>query len=90
MNVDKFIDIMNDDDLRGSEIMAVADNALAGLDIIRKYMPDKDLITGASHDVIYSVDVEELIAAGITVGDVRKLSALNWMVDDGSYLACFV
>lgn len=90
ISVDEFIDIMNDEDLVGSEIMTVADNVLAGLDIVRKYMPDKNLITGASHDVIYSVSMVELIAAGIKKEDVRKLSALNWMVEEDSYLACFV
>ena len=66
------------------------DNAFQGLKIIEKYMPGKELICGAGHDVIWSVGVDELIEAGITVEDVRALAKLNWMTEHGEYLACFV
>ncbi len=63
------------------------DNAFQGLQILSKYT-DK-LIQGAGHDVIYSVDVDEIIELGITKDDVDKLATLNWMISD-EYLACFV
>lgn len=67
------------------------DNAFAGLQIIAKYInpKEKELIRGAGHDVIYSVDVDDLIDAGITEVDAIALRTSNWMIQhDG--LACFV
>jgi len=63
------------------------DNAFQGLQILSKYTDN--LIQGAEHDVIYSVDVDEIIELGITKEDVTKLSLLNWMIKEDS-LACFV
>ena len=65
------------------------DNAFVGLQIIRKYLP-KSGIEGADHDVIYSASVEKLLEAGITKEDAIELRRLNWMIEDGEYLACFV
>ena len=62
---------------------------MQGLLIIQKYTPNKG-IEGADHDIIYSVDIDELIAAEITEEDAIKLRSLNWMVSDNSYMACFV
>lgn len=65
-------------------------NALLGLKIIAKYLP-KCGIEGAEHDIIYSVDVDELLEAGIAEADAIELRNLNWMIDDESdSLACFV
>lgn len=64
------------------------DNAIQGLKIIEKYMPGSG-IEGAEHDIIYSVEVDALIEAGITVEDAKKLRDINWMIDDGG-MACFV
>lgn len=63
------------------------DNAYQGLQILSKYTDN--LIQGARHDVIWSVDVDEIIELGITKEDVTKLSLLNWMIDEDSF-ACFV
>jgi len=66
------------------------DNVLQGAIIITKYIPEgDDVLTGADHDIIYSVSVEELINGGIEEGDVIALRKLNWMLTDG-YLSCFV
>jgi hypothetical protein len=66
------------------------DNAFLGLQIIRKYLPTKG-IEGADHDIIWSVDVDELCAAGITEEDVETLRDLNWMIDtEHGCLACYV
>jgi len=66
------------------------DNAYLGLQIIRKYMSKKG-VEGAEHDVIYSVNIDELLEAGITEEDAIELCNLNWMIDeDGDCLACFV
>lgn len=66
------------------------DNAIQGLTIIMKYIKDKDIICGADHDVIYSVDIDDLIEAGITEADATALATLNWIIYDGEYMACFV
>ena len=64
------------------------DNAILGLLIIRKYMPKRG-IECAQHDIIYSVDADELIEAGLTEKDAIELRNLNWMISEES-LACFV
>lgn len=67
------------------------DNALKGLLIMQKYFDDdKTLIVGAGHEKIHFVEVDELIDAGITIDDVIELRSLNWMIDDGMFMACFV
>ena len=66
------------------------DNALKGLKIIEKYMSGKTLICGAGHDVIYSVDIDELIGNGITLEDAEALRQLNWMLDEADCMSCFV
>jgi hypothetical protein len=85
MTKEKFIEIMKDDmdcDWEGC-------NVFSGLKIITKYCPKRG-IEGAEHDMIYSVSIEELIDAGIIEEDVIELKKLNWMVEEGEYLACFV
>lgn len=64
-------------------------NITQGLLIIQKYLPQSE-IEGAGKNIIYSVDIKKLIDAGITKEDAIKLRKLNWMVEDGQYLACFV
>jgi hypothetical protein len=64
------------------------DNALQGLNIIVKYLPEKG-IEGAGHDIIFAASIDEICEAGITFEDVKKLKELNWMIDEGA-LACFV
>ena len=67
------------------------DNAFKGLEIIKKYFPEKRVISAAGHDIIYSVDVNELCEAGITEEDAISLRKLNWMIKpDFECLACFV
>ena len=85
MEQEKFKELMSQDN--SSDFSA--DNVFEGLMIIRKYCPGKSF-EGAGHDVIYSVDISDLINAGITEEDVIKLRNLNWMLQDGEYLACFV
>jgi len=83
-----FETIMEDDDLADLG-RCEGCNALAGLNLIARYMP-KAGIEGADHDIIYSVDVDELLGSGLTEQDARKLRELNWMIYDDNYLACFV
>ena len=64
-------------------------NVFSGLEIIRKYIPGAG-IEGADHDIVYSVDIDKLVEAGITEEDTMKLRGLNWMVEDNDYLACHV
>lgn len=67
------------------------DNAFQGLTIISKYIKDKDILCAAEHDIIYSVDLDDIIEAGITQDDAVALSKLNWMIEsEFDCLACFV
>ena len=67
------------------------DNAFQGLLILRKYIKYHDVICGAEHDEIYSVDVDEILEAGITEEDATDLAKLNWHIDSECHcLACFV
>lgn len=88
MLLEEFEEIMADDERSGVRLNEPGDNALKGLLIITKYLPNSG-IEGANHDVIYSCSAEDLVNAGITTEDAILLNALNWMVDDES-LACFV
>ena len=83
MTKERFIELMNGDSGKWD-----GDNAYQGLQIIAKYT--NNLIQGAEHDVIWSEDINKLIEAGITEEDVMELRRLNWMIEDESYLACFV
>jgi len=41
--------------------------------------------------VVHSVNVDDIIDAGITEEDAKKLAKLNWMIDESwDCLACFV
>ena len=60
-----------------------------GLTIIRKYLPEQG-IEGADYDVIYSVDIDGLIKAGITTEDVKNLAGTGWFIQDDEYLAHLV
>lgn len=84
----RFEEIMNDEVIGGCKLMEKGCNALKGLLIIQKYIPDAG-VSGADHDIIYSVSCDELIKEGITEDDVVELRKLNWMIHD-DYMACFV
>jgi hypothetical protein len=62
------------------------DNAYQGLQILSKYTDN--LIRGAEHDVIYSIDVSSIVEQ-IIEDDALELRRLNWMIQEG-HLACFV
>lgn len=64
------------------------DNAFQGLVIINKYLSEEG-IAGAEHDIIFSVEVEDLLDAGLNKKDALNLRDLNWMIKD-DYLACYV
>ena len=69
----------------------VGDNAFLGLQIIAKYIdPSKNtIICGGGHEVIYSVDGQDLLDAGITKEDLETLARWNWSYED-EYFHCFV
>lgn len=85
MDIKQFKKIMCDSEIKG--ISSPIDD-LNGLIIINKYLP-RISICGAMHDVIYSCDIFELTAAGITEGDARALKKLGWFIDSDD-LAHFV
>lgn len=85
MTKDEFIKIMDGDAGRWE-----GDNAIQGLLIINKYLPNEG-VDAAEHDIIYSSDIDVLLNAGITIQDAIKLRGLNWMIDDEfDCMACFV
>ncbi len=67
------------------------DNAFFGLKILEKYIDprEEDLITGAQHDQIFSIGVEDAVNAGLTEEDVIKLREYNWMIEEDAF-SCFV
>ncbi len=85
MTRDELNEIFEDD----SGIDWEEDNALTGLTILAKYHPKKTVLCGADHDIIYSVDVDETLANGLTKEDATILRDINWMIQD-DYFACFV
>jgi hypothetical protein len=76
-------------DNNNSHLENYYDNAFEGLQLIHEYLPETTLITGASHDEIYSVYISELLRAGITEEDVLKLRDMNWAIEE-YWLSCFV
>lgn len=60
------------------------DNFFQGLQIIAKYIDPmkEDLIVAAEHDMIYSVEGQQLLDAGITDDDLVALAGLNWSFDE--------
>ena len=87
MTSEEFVKIITDTEAELGEVSGC--NALAGLKIINSYLPTSG-IEGAGHDMIYSANVNVLVEAGITQEDAVRLGELNWMIEDGEYLACFV
>jgi len=88
MTYEEFIEIFDTVDSNWD-----GDGVLQGALLISKYIDMKttNIIRGVSHGIIYSIDVTELIDAGITKEDVVKLCKLNWMVDSNyDCLACYV
>lgn len=91
MTQEEFVAIFEDDEIDDEiDFDWTGDNAVQGLLIIGKYIKDRDLICGAEHDIIYSVTMEEVVKAGITLADATTLRKLNWMLHCHSYLACYV
>ena len=87
MTLEKFDEIMHDETI---DPKWEGDNTLQGLNLMASYLPDeKYVVAGADHDIVYSVDAQALVDAGITEEDAIKLRMLNWMMQD-EYLACFV
>lgn len=85
---ERFDEIMdNDEDIFNTKHHR-KDHIFAGIEIIKKYLPDADIET-AEHDIIYCCDIDKLIEGGITEEDVLQLYNLDWMIDEDS-LAHFV
>lgn len=89
MNIKMFEGIFEEDDVSFSE-RENGDDVLKGLKILEKYFPNKMLLEGASHDIVYSKYVEQIVDAGITEDDARELLRLGWHIENGTYLAHFV
>lgn len=85
LTIDELEEIFKED----NDIDWKGDNALIGLNIISKYFPNKTVLQGADHDIIYSVDIYEIVEAKLTTVDAIKLRNLNWMIQD-DMLCCYV
>ncbi len=69
------------------------DNFVQGVLILMKYIdPQKeDIVTGAEHDEVYSVEIDVLLKKNITIEDLTKLKMLNWSYSRSEEgLSCFV
>ena len=76
-----------------TESNSEGDKCFQGLLIISKYInPKKNkIIFYGEKDMIYSVDVNLIIDAGITEEDAILLASLNWGIcDESDSLYCFV
>lgn len=67
---------------RDSSSVGYKDTCYAGLQIIAKYTDY--VVQAATHDKIWSEDVDVLIEKGITIQDVSQLRDLGWMIEDSS------
>ena len=88
MNREEFEEIFDNDSTDWD-----GDNTFQGLLIIAKYIDTSknDIIASVEHDILYSVDIDEIIENGITKEDSIKLRNLNWMIEEEfECLACFV
>ena len=61
-----------------------------GLKIMSKYMGTADLIVAADHDIVYSVELQELLDGGITESDIIQLRKQGWHVSEFDTLAQYV
>ena len=92
MKVEDIKRLFSEDEFNGGiERNWSGDNAVQGILIIMKYIDHMktDIICGAGHDELFSVDLEELVEKNITEEDVKELVRLNWTVSE-EYLSCFV
>jgi hypothetical protein len=89
MNRERLIEIMSNDDGDISAMRACKCTATEGLNILSKYT-DKSVLTGANHDVIFSIDIDDALEAGLTEVEAIRLREINWMLEDEDFFACFV
>jgi len=89
MTRERFEEIFEKTDTDFKKHKKLGDHTLAGLNIISKYIPNY-VICGADHDILYSVNIDELIKAGIVEEDVILLRELNFIINGGDYLASYV
>ncbi len=66
----------------------IKDGLIKGILLMRKFCHSAD-IEGADHDIIYSIDCQQLIDAGIVQEDVMRLRLMGWHIQD-EYLCMFV
>lgn len=52
-----------------------------GAGIIGRYLP-RFGIEAAEHDIVYSVDVDKIVEAGISAEDTETLRILGWFIDE--------
>lgn len=90
MNKERFKEIMSDEEMGGSKLFEPGCNVLKGLNIIAKYLPNSG-VKWVNYEVLYAVEIEKIVEAGITEEDAIELRYQNWMIDSNhEYLSCFV
>ena len=78
MTKERLIEIFDDADLE----YGITGRILKGLQIIAKYLPDKEVIESAEHDTIYLASGDDLIKAGLTEADAIELARLWFDYDE--------
>jgi hypothetical protein len=87
MNKDYVLDLIQK---KNNGLWELSDYVFRGLLIIYKYFPNQEIITGSSNDIIYSVDINDLIKKNITEKDIITLINDNWFIDNEDYLYHYV
>jgi hypothetical protein len=66
-------------------------NVFRGLVILAKYAFGSEIVSGALHDEIYSINIDTALEMGLTREDAIELRNLNWyIVDELNCFSCFV
>lgn len=87
MKRERFLEIM-DSESSLSKMGEEGCNVMKGLKIIETYIPGSGIVR-AENGIIWAVDIDELIDAGINEEDSIELREQNWMIER-EYMACFV
>lgn len=64
----------------------IDNGALRGLNILQKYADEKeDVVSGVSHDQLWSLGVDEVLEKGLTKEDAVALRKLGWFESEDAF-----
>lgn len=78
MTRERFDDIMDQDIPWGNRIEG--NTIFKGLAIVNEYVENYDIEGG--HEIIYGIEIDELIEAGVTEDHVLELNKMGWFIDE--------